>query len=60
MNSSSSTHNEHLSSLKSAYFEAFRDFNECQTEEAFSKFRASMDAYMSFIEVDIDDVRNSF
>jgi hypothetical protein len=60
LNSSSSIDNEQLAFLKSVFIEAFRDFNECQTEEAFSKFRASMDAYMSFIEVDIDDVRNSF
>jgi hypothetical protein len=48
MNSSSSIDNEQLASLKSAYLEAFRDFNEHRTEDAFSKFRASVYAYMSF------------
>jgi hypothetical protein len=57
MNSSSLIDNEQLASLKSVFAGALRDFNEHRTEDYFSVLRASVDAYMSFIEV--DDVRNS-
>jgi hypothetical protein len=56
MHSSSSNNNEQLTSLKSAYFEAFRDFKECQTEEAFLKFHASVDAILKYTCEYIDHI----
>jgi len=50
MNTSSLTYNEQLDLLKNAYFEALQSYNECYTEDAFSKLCSSEDAYMSFIE----------